>query len=82
MENIYADRTISITEFKTSPAKKVSEAQGRPVAVLVNNRPEFYAVPSELFEKIADLMDDIAIAETVKEREEMGGFISVSLDEL
>jgi len=82
METVYADKTISITEFKTSPAKKVSEAQGRPVAILVNNRPEFYAVPSELFKKIAGLMDDISIARTVKEREESGEFVRVSLDDL
>jgi len=48
METIFADRTVGITEFKTSPKAKVDEAQGRPLAVLVNNKPEFYAVPAKL----------------------------------
>ena len=59
MDTVYADHTISISEFKTSPAKKVGEAGGRPIAVLVNNRPEFYAVPSELFEKIAKMASKV-----------------------
>ena len=82
METIYADRTISVTEFKTSPARKVSEAQGRPIAVLVNNRPGFYAVPSALFEQIADIMDDLWIADTVRERMESGRFVDVTLEDL
>jgi antitoxin StbD len=82
METIYADRTISITDFKTSPAKKVKAAGGRPIAVLVNNRPEFYAVPSALFEQIADILDDVMIGDTVRERMERGKFVKVELEDL
>lgn len=82
METVYADRTISISEFRISPAKKVSEAAGRPIAVLVNNRPEFYAVPSALFEQIADIMDDIMIGDTVRERMDRGKFEKVELEDL
>ena len=82
MDRVYADRTISVTEFKTSPAKKVSEAEGRPLAVLVNNRPDFYAVPSALFEQLADILDDILIANTVRARMADGRFVEVSLEDL
>ena len=82
MEPVYADYTISVSEFKTSPAKKVSEAAGRPIAVLVNNRPEFYAVPSALFEQIADILDDLMIGETVRERLSRGQFVDVDIESL
>ena len=82
MEPVYADYTISVSEFKTSPAKKVSEAAGRPLAVLVNNRPEFYAVPSALFEQIADILDDLMVGETVRERIERGQFVDVDIESL
>lgn len=82
METIYADKSISVTEFKTSPAKKLGEANGRPIAVLVNNKPEFYAVPSALFAQIADILDDLVIAPTIRERIERGKFVEVSVDDL
>lgn len=82
METIFADRTISITEFKVGPKAKVDAAQGRPLAVLVNNKPEFYAVPSALFEQIADIMDDLLIANTVRERMADGQFVDVNIEDL
>ena len=82
MEMIFSDRTVSITEFKASPRAKVAEAQGRPLAVLINNRPEFYVVPSELFAKIADIMDDILISDTVRSRISDDRFVDVELEDL
>lgn len=82
MNNIYADRTVSISEFKKNPSKAMDEADGRPIAVLKNNRPGFYAVPSELFEQIADAIDDLTLADTVREREADGRFVDVELDDL
>ncbi len=82
METIYADHTVSISEFKISPARKVSEAGGRPVAVLVNNRPDFYAVPAALFAQIADILNDLMMGETVRQRVESGDFIEVDPEDL
>jgi antitoxin StbD len=50
--------------------------------VLINNKPAFYAVPSALFEKIADILDDVMIAETVRERVAEGEFVDVELADL
>ncbi len=82
MDTIYADQTISISDFKTSPAQTVELAEGRPVAVLVHNKPAFYAVPSSLFEKIADILDDFEIAEAVQERLANPQLVDVSLEDL
>ena len=82
MDHIYADRTVSISEFKRNLATVMNDAAGKPVAVLKNNRPEFYAVPSDLFEKIADIMDDMMIAGEIRKREASGDFVDVDLDTL
>mgnify|MGYP006315904415 CR=1 FL=1 len=82
MQHIFADRTISISEFKQNPGKAIDAAEGKPLAVLKNNKPGFYAVPAELFEQIADIIDDLLLADTVRERMERGSFVKVDREDL
>ena len=82
MDHIFADRTVSISEFKQNPGKAVSDAAGKPLAVLKNNKPGFYAVPPDLFELIADILDDLMVADTVRERLANGRFVEVDLADL
>lgn len=82
MQTIYTDRTVSISEFKQNPTKAVAAADGKPLAVLKNNKPGFYAVPSDLFEQIADILDDLVIADVVRQRMARGKFVPVKLEEL
>ena len=82
MEIIYADRTVSISEFKRNLTAVMTSAAGKPVAVLKNNRPDFYAVPSALFERLADLLDDLMIGDEVRARVERGDFVDVDLEDL
>jgi antitoxin StbD len=82
METIYADRTVSISEFKRNPGRIMTSAAGKPIAVLKNNRPDFYAVPSALFEQLADILDDLMIADEVRARVDRGDFVDVELEDL
>ena len=82
MQHIFADRTISISEFKRNPGKAMDAAEGKPLAVLKNNKPGFYAIPADLFEQIADVLDDLLIADTVRARMERGKFVKVDLEDL
>jgi len=82
METIFSDQTISISEFKKNPTNAIKAANGKPLAVLKNNKPGFYAVPVGLFEQIADIMDDLLIANEVRTRVERGEFIDVELKNL
>lgn len=82
METIYADHTISISDFKARPAQIVGETNGKPLAVLAHNKPVFYAVPSRLFQEIANILDDYEIAKVVQERLNDPKIVDVSLDEL
>lgn len=82
MATIYSDFTASVTEFKARPRQTVEAAGGKPVAVLSHNEPIFYAVPTDLFEQIADILDDYALAEIVRERLKNPDIVRVTLDEL
>jgi antitoxin StbD len=58
MDTILADRTVSMSHFKTNPAAVLREAKQKPVAVLNHNRPAFYVLKPSLFEAIMEELVD------------------------
>lgn len=78
---ILADNTTSISELKKNPMAVVEGADGFPVAVLNRNQPAFYCVPAEAYEALMDKLEDIELAQLVKEREGQEE-IEVSIDDL
>jgi antitoxin StbD len=83
MEEILADMTTSISEFKKNPNEAVRKAHKRPFAVLTNNRPSFYVITPELYEKIAERLFELDTAPVVRKRmRELHKAIPVSLDEI
>ena len=83
MQTIQANYTASISELKKSPAQILKQAKGNVVAILNHNVPSAYLVPSAVYEKMIEIIDDyhlskavdIALASDEKP-------IKVSLDEL
>ena len=83
MQTIQANFTASISELKKSPAQILKQAKGNVVAILNHNVPSAYLVPSAVYEKMIEIIDDyhlskavdIALASDDKP-------IKVSLDEL
>lgn len=58
METLFAEFTISMSEFKKNPASVLRRAHNRPVAVLNHNRASFYLLEPRLFEALlAELAD-------------------------
>ncbi len=82
METIFADHTVSISDFKARPVKTVADAADKPLAVLSHNKPVFYAISTKLFEKIADILDDYEMAEVVQARLADPKIVTVSIDDL
>lgn len=82
METIFADYTVSISEFKARPATIVKDAADKPLAVLSHNKPVFYAMSAKLFEKLADILDDYEMAELVQARLADPEIVDVSIDDL
>jgi len=78
---ILADNTTSISELKKNPMAVVEGADGFPVAVLNRNQPAFYCVPADAYEALMDKLEDIELAQLVKEREGQEE-IEVSIDDL
>lgn len=81
IRQIYSDNTTSISELKKNPMAVMKEAEGFPVAVLNRNQPVFYCVPAEAYEQLMDKLEDMELAEIVRQRQNSPE-IEVSLDDL
>jgi antitoxin StbD len=83
MEKISTGLTTSISEFKKNPNSEVAKAGNKPFAVLTNNRPSFYVLPPELYERILEMIGDIEMEPVLRKRlaQKHAGVV-VSLDEL
>jgi len=68
MDTIYADYSISMTEFKKNPAQVLRTAGEKPVAVLNHNRPAFYMLTPKLFEALVEELSDRHLVELVRQR--------------
>jgi antitoxin StbD len=68
MDTIYADYSVSISEFKKNPAQTLRSAGEKPVAVLNHNRPAFYMVPPRLFEALVEKLLDRDLVELARQR--------------
>lgn len=81
METIFADVTISMSEFKKNPAAVLRDARSRPVAVLNHNKPAFYMVQPALFEAMLEELADQELNRTVLARmSERAQAIEVDID--
>jgi antitoxin StbD len=68
MRRILSNYTASISELKKSPSAVIEEAKGEAVAILNHNKPSAYLVPSELYEKMMEIVEDYYLAQEVEER--------------
>ncbi len=68
MDTIYADYSVSMSDFKRNPAQVLRTAGEKPVAVLNHNRPAFYMVTPKLFEAIVEEMIDRELVGIVRQR--------------
>ncbi|HLD16629.1 MAG TPA: type II toxin-antitoxin system Phd/YefM family antitoxin [Coxiellaceae bacterium] len=68
MQRIHATEAASISELKKNPTKLISEAHGKPVAILNHNTATAYLVPAHTFEKILEQLDDQLLEKLVYQR--------------
>jgi len=81
MQPILSKYTASITELKKSPTQLLKDAGDDAVAILNHNVASAYLVPSVLYEKMLDIIDDYYLVQTLKERIDEKS-ISVDIDDL
>ena len=83
MQPILSNYTASITELKKSPTQLLKDAGDEAVAILNHNVASAYLVPSSLYEKMIDIIDDYYLSKEVEERlEDNEKPVRVKLDEL
>ena len=83
MDALYADFSVSMSEFKKNPAQVLRTAGEKPVAVLNHNRPAFYMVTPKLFEALVDELADRDLVELARQRlARKAEAIEVDLDQL
>ena len=83
MQPILANYSASITELKKSPTQLLNEADNEVIAILNHNIPSAYLVPSKLYEKMMDIIDDYHLSlEVEKALNDGEKAIKVSLDDL
>ncbi len=83
MDTIYADYSVSMSEFKKNPAQVLRTAGEKPVAVLNHNRPAFYMVTPKLFEALVEELSDRDLVELARQRlENKDGAVEVDIDSL
>lgn len=83
MQPILANYTASITELKKSPTQLLKDAGDEAVAILNHNVASAYLVPSALYEKMMDVMDDYYLQKVIDERLNDGSKpIRVDIDDL
>jgi antitoxin StbD len=81
MEALYANVTISMSEFKKNPAAVLRGAKNRPVAVLNHNKAAFYMLEPALFEAMLEELSYDKLGRTVLERmSERAQAIEVDVD--
>lgn len=68
MDTIYADYSVSMSQFKKNPAEVLRSAGEKPVAVLNHNRPAFYMVTPKLFEALIEELADRHLLELARQR--------------
>ena len=84
MQPILANYTASITELKKSPTLILEQAGNEAVAILNHNVASAYLVPSGLYEKMMDVIDDYYLGREVEEalKYKNEDLIEVNIDDL
>jgi antitoxin StbD len=81
MQTLHADTAVSLAELKQDPLAVLERSEGEPVAILADDRAAAYLLPAELYEKLLEALDDLALADLIRQREGQER-IKVSLDDL
>ena len=80
MDSLFADLTVSMSDFKKNPAKILREAGKKPVAVLNHNKAAFYMIEPSLYEALLENAYDRGDRNSSKdspratERSDRGGY--------
>ena len=67
---ILADTAASLADFRKDPIGILHECGGEMVVILDHNARVFYAVPTERYEAMLEMIDDTRLAEAIRRRQD------------
>jgi antitoxin StbD len=68
MDKVLTQIVTSTSEFRNDIPGALKRAKRKPFAVLNNNKPSFYVLSPEDFERIAEVLFDLEITPLVEKR--------------
>ena len=54
---VHCNRVAGISDLKANPEKLVASTEGEALAILSYNKPVFYCVPLDLFERMKSALE-------------------------
>jgi antitoxin StbD len=83
MHLIRANKVVSVTDLKKNPAQVVNDAGDQPVAVLSHNKPAFYLLAPDVFERLLERLDDADLIKLARTRmKEVARAVTVDIDRI
>ncbi|MFO1257250.1 MAG: type II toxin-antitoxin system Phd/YefM family antitoxin [Gammaproteobacteria bacterium] len=78
-----ANASVSITELKKNPMAVLKRSKGKSVAILNREKHVAYLMPSKIYEKMLDILEDYELIEIVRKRQkQIKNAITVKLEDL
>lgn len=81
MENLFATRSVSITELKRSPSAVLEQANFEPVAVLNHNKPAAYLLAPDIYQALIERFEDDDLIQLIQARQAEPS-VKVHIDDL
>jgi antitoxin StbD len=69
MQVIHAEAAVSLAELKQDPVSVLEQSEGEPVAILSGDHAAAYLLSAERYEKLLEALDDLTLAELVRQRQ-------------
>lgn len=83
MEQVHANLSTSISEFKKNPSALLAQANGETVALLNHNKPTAYIVSAKTYEIMLEALENLELLQLAESRlKEKNKAIRVNLDDL
>lgn len=68
MDAVLAEISIGIAELKKNPSAVIRAAGSDTIVVLHHNKPSAYLVPTQTYEALMDVLDDLQLLPVVQQR--------------
>ncbi len=81
VDQIHADRSVSITELKRDPSHVGRLAEEGPILVLCNSKPAFYCVSPEQYAAMLEQLEDGELTALAEQRKDQKR-IKTNIEEL